>query len=148
MLISESDDGRATACTLQNAGKVLNAVKTPATARRAIAGGTNLPESTSCADVTVVCSNRRPRRAAQDCARDGIGAEHESASAKNASAHPERWIVIEALAMRPTYAAANSCYFLTSGCSSKNDHIKLVASTLRVVGPTNHSGSGVPPGQV
>jgi hypothetical protein len=27
MLISESDDGRDTACTRQNAGKVLNAVK-------------------------------------------------------------------------------------------------------------------------
>jgi hypothetical protein len=97
MLISESDDGRATARTRQNAGKVLNAVKNSGEARRTLVGGTNLPESTSCAAVTVVFSNRKPRRAGQDCARDGSGARQQSASA-----HPVRWIVIEALAMRPT----------------------------------------------
>jgi len=97
MLISESDDGRATARTRQNAGKVLNAVKNSGEARRTLTGGTNLPESTSCAEMTVVFSSRRSRRAEQDCARDGSGARQQSASA-----HPVRWIVIEALAMRPT----------------------------------------------
>jgi hypothetical protein len=134
MLISESDDGRATAWIRQNAGNLLKAVKNSGEARRTIIGGTNLPESTSCAEMTVVFSNRWPRRAEQDCARNGSGARQQSASA-----HAERWIVIEALAMR---------YFLTSGCSLKNDHIKLVASMLRVVRPTNHFGRGVPPGQV
>jgi hypothetical protein len=93
MLISESDDGRATAWTRQNAGKALNAVKNSGEARRIILGGTNLPESTNCAEVTVVFSNRSSRRAEQDCARDACGAEQESAN-------PEQ-IVIEALAMRP-----------------------------------------------
>lgn len=96
MLISESDDGRATVWTRQNAGKVLNAVKTSGEARRIIVGGTNLPESTSCAEMTVVFSNFRPRRAEQDCARDGCGVEQQSASV-----HAEL-IVIEALPMRPT----------------------------------------------
>ena len=96
MLISESDDGRATAWTRQNAGKVLNAVKYSGEARRSMIGGTNFPESTSCAEMTVVFSNFRPRRAEQDCARDGFGVEQQSASA-----HAEL-IVIEALAMRPT----------------------------------------------
>jgi hypothetical protein len=66
MLISESDDGRATACTRQNAGKELNAVKNSGEARRTITGGANLPESTSCAEITVVLSNRRLRRAEHD----------------------------------------------------------------------------------
>lgn len=92
MLISESDDGRATAWTRQNAGKVLNAVKNSGEARRSMIGGTNLPESTSCAEMTVVFSNRRPRRAEQDCAREVSGAEQQSASAT-----PEQQIVIEAL---------------------------------------------------
>src|SRR5205807_10223972 len=35
-----------------------------------------------------------------------------------------------------------------SGWARKNAHIVLDASTLRLVGPTNHSGSGSPPGQV
>ena len=96
MLISESADGRATAWRRQNAGKVLNAVKNSGEARRIILGGANLPESTSCAEVTVVFSNFRPRRAEQDCARDGFGVEQQSASA-----HAEL-IVIEALAVRPT----------------------------------------------
>jgi len=81
MLISESDDGRDTAWTRQNAGNVLNAVKNSGEVRRSITGGTNLPESTSCAAVIVVFSNRRLRRAEQDCARDGSGAEQQSASA-------------------------------------------------------------------
>ena len=34
-----------------------------------------------------------------------------------------------------------------SRCSRKNAHIRLVASMLRLVGPTSHSGSGPPPGQ-
>jgi hypothetical protein len=97
MLISESDDGRDTARIRQNAGKVLNAVKNSGEARRTIIGGTNLPESTSCAEMTVVFSSRRLRRAGQDCARDVSGAR-----AQSASAHPERWNVIEALALRPT----------------------------------------------
>jgi hypothetical protein len=41
-----------------------------------------------------------------------------------------------------------SCYLLSSGCSRKNAHIRLVASMLRLVGPTNHSGIRPPPGQV
>ena len=95
MLMSESDDGRATAWTRQNAGNVLNAVKNSGDARRTILGGTNLPESTSCADVTVVLPSFRSRRAEQDCARDDAGAEQQSATA-----NPERQIAIEALAMR------------------------------------------------
>ena len=91
MLISESDDGRATAWTRQNAGKELNAVKNSGEARRILIGGTNLPESTTSAEMNVVFSNRRLRRAEQDCARDGSGARQQSASA-----HPERKIVIEA----------------------------------------------------
>lgn len=75
MLICESDDGRATAWTRQNAGKGLNALK-------------------NSGEVTVVFSNRRSRRAEQDCAGDGCGAEQQSASA-----NPERQIAIEALAM-------------------------------------------------
>src|SRR5260370_9208249 len=43
---------------------------------------------------------------------------------------------------RPAVGAARS------GCSRKNAHIWLVASTPLLVGPTNHSGSGWPPGQV
>src|SRR5438552_4736112 len=39
-------------------------------------------------------------------------------------------------------------YFLRRGCSRKNAHIWRVASTPLLVGPTNHSGSGWPPGQV
>src|SRR5439155_20520687 len=39
-------------------------------------------------------------------------------------------------------------YFLRRGCSRKNSHIWRVASTPLLVGPTNHSGSGWPPGQV
>jgi len=39
-------------------------------------------------------------------------------------------------------------YFLRSGCCRKNAHIRLVASMLRLVGPTSHSGIGWPPGQV
>jgi hypothetical protein len=31
-------------------------------------------------------------------------------------------------------------------CSRKNAHIRLVASILLLVGPTHHSGSGLPPG--
>ena len=85
MVISESDDGRPTAWTRQNAGKMLNAVKNSGEARRTLTGGTNLPESTSWAAMTVVFSNRRPRRAEQDCARNGHGAREQSASA-----HPER----------------------------------------------------------
>ncbi len=34
------------------------------------------------------------------------------------------------------------------GCARKNAHISLVASMPRLVGPTNHSGSGPPPGHV
>ena len=71
---------------------MLNAVKNSGEVRRIILGGTNLPESTSWAEVTVVFSNRSSRRAEQDCARDACGAEQESAN-------PEQ-IVIEALAMR------------------------------------------------
>ena len=96
MLISESDDGRATAWTRQNAGKALNAVKNSGEARRIILGGTNLPESTNCAEVTVVFSNRSSRRAEQDCAREGFAAEQPRASAK-----PDQ-IVIEDVAMRLT----------------------------------------------
>ncbi len=44
--------------------------------------------------------------------------------------------------------SARSCYFRGSGCSRKNAHIWLEASMLRVVGPANHSGKGLPPGQV
>jgi hypothetical protein len=94
MLIFESSDGCATAWTRQNAGKVLNAVKNSGEVRRTITGGTNLPESTSCAEVIVVFANRTPWRAAHDCARDGSGAEQLSAKA-----NPE--IVIEALAIPP-----------------------------------------------
>jgi hypothetical protein len=96
MLTSESDDGRATAWTRQNAGKVLNAVKNSGEARRAIIGGANLPESTNCAETTVVFSNFKPRRAVQDCARDVRADEQARASAK-----PDQ-IVIEALVMRST----------------------------------------------
>jgi hypothetical protein len=85
MLILESDDGRATAWTRQNAGSVLNAVKNSGEARRTLIGGTNLPASTSCAEVIVVFSRRRLRRAAQDCARAEIGANRNSANA-----HAER----------------------------------------------------------
>src|SRR5881397_596232 len=35
-----------------------------------------------------------------------------------------------------------------SRCARKNVHIRLDASILLLVGPTNHSGSGWPPGQV
>jgi hypothetical protein len=96
MLISESDDGRATAWIRQNAGKVLNAVKNSGEARRTIIGGTNLPESTSCAEMTLVFSSRRLRRAGQDCARDVSGARQQSASA-----HPKRQIRIDALKSDP-----------------------------------------------
>jgi hypothetical protein len=96
MPISESDDGRATAWTRQNAGNVWNAVKNSGEVRRTLVGGTNLPESTSCADVTVVFSNWRLRRAEHDCARDGSGAAQESASAQ------AEQIVSEALAMQRT----------------------------------------------
>jgi hypothetical protein len=80
MLISESDDGRATAWIRQNAGKVLNAVKNSAEARRILTGGTNLPESTSCAEVIDVFSNRTPRSAEQGSARAVTGARQQSAS--------------------------------------------------------------------
>jgi len=96
MLISESDDGRATAWIRQNAGKVLNAVKNSGEARRTMIGGTNLPESTSCAEMTVVFSNRRLRRAEQGCACAGRDARQQSASA-----HPERQIRIDALNSDP-----------------------------------------------
>lgn len=39
-------------------------------------------------------------------------------------------------------------YFLDSGCSRKNVHICLVASTPRLVRPTSHSAIGLSPGQV
>src|SRR3977135_418956 len=94
MLISESDDGRATARTRQKVGKLLNAVENSGAVRRTIVGGTNLPESTSCAEITVVFSNRRSRRPEQACARDGRGNRQLSAST-----HPELRIAIEALAM-------------------------------------------------
>src|SRR5712671_1172916 len=94
MLISESDDGRATARTRQNVGKVLNAVKNSGEVRRTIVGGTNLPESTSCAEITVVFSSRKSRRAAQDCARDAGGERQLSAST-----NPDLRIAIEALVM-------------------------------------------------
>jgi hypothetical protein len=101
MLISESDDGRASARIRQNAGKVLNAVKNSDEARRSIIGGTNLPESTSCAETTVVFSSFKPRRSVQDCARDGRADEQARASAK-----PDQ-IVIEALVMRSTLILLN-----------------------------------------
>src|SRR5258708_6343394 len=94
MLISESDEGRATARTRQKVGKLLNAVKNSAEARRIIVGGTNLPESTSCAAITVVFSSRRSRRAEQDCARDAGGARQLSAST-----NPDLRTAIEAFAM-------------------------------------------------
>ena len=47
-----------------------------------------------------------------------------------------------------TALGGRSCYLLASGCSRKNSHIRLVALMLRLVGPTNHSGIGMPPGQV
>src|ERR1700680_1197725 len=84
MLISESGDGRATARTRQNVGNVLNAVKNSGEAQCTIVGGTNLPESTSCAEITVVFSNRSALRSEQDCARDVSGARQQSPSA-NAS---------------------------------------------------------------
>jgi hypothetical protein len=83
MLISESDDGRATARARQNVGRVLKAVKNSGEVRRIIVGGTNLPESTSCADITVVFSNRSARRSEQDCARDWSGARQQSPSANS-----------------------------------------------------------------
>jgi hypothetical protein len=82
MLISDSGDGRDNACTRQNAGKVLKAVKNPDAAPRTVTGATNLPESTISAEVIVVFSNRRPRSAAQDMAPAGTGAMQQSASAK------------------------------------------------------------------
>ncbi len=93
MPISESDDGRATARTRQNAGKVLNAVKNSGEARRILIGGTNLPESTSCTEMTVVFSNRRPRRAEQDCARDGSGARQQSTSTANFLLFPRKRVL-------------------------------------------------------
>ena len=50
-------------------------------ARRTIGGGTNLPESASWAEMTVVFPNFSPLRAEQDSARDGTGAEQQSTSA-------------------------------------------------------------------
>src|SRR5258707_512353 len=50
----------------------------------------------------------------------------------------------DAVAMRD----ARPCYLLESRCARKNDHIVVVASMLRLSDPTNHSGSGPPPGQV
>src|SRR6266404_9041728 len=94
MLISESDDGRATARSRQKAGKAFHAAKNSGEARRIISGGTNLLESTSCADMIIVFSSRRLRRAEHDCARDGSGAEQQSASA-----NPKGEMIIEALAM-------------------------------------------------
>lgn len=82
MLIFESPDGRDTAWTRQNADNVLNAVKNSGDARRTITGGTNLPESTSCAEVTVVFSNLSWLSVAHGCARDGWGAEQQSSSPK------------------------------------------------------------------
>ena len=81
MLILESGDSRATATTRQNGGRVLNAVKNSGEARRTGIGDTKLPESTSCAEVIVVFSNRTPRRAEQGSARNGTGARQQSASA-------------------------------------------------------------------
>jgi hypothetical protein len=80
MLIFESLDGRATAWTRQNAGKLLKAVNNSGEARRSLIGGTNLPAWISCTEVIVVFSRRRPRRAAQDCARAAIGATAQSAN--------------------------------------------------------------------
>ena len=80
MLMSESFDGRATARTRQNVGKVLNAVKNSGEARRTIAGGTNFPESTTSADVIVVVPRGRARSALHGIARDGAGAAQANAS--------------------------------------------------------------------
>lgn len=41
-----------------------------------------------------------------------------------------------------------SAYFPESRCSRKNDHIKLEASMLSLVGPVIHSRRGLPPGHV
>ena len=41
-----------------------------------------------------------------------------------------------------------SSYRLASGCWRKKSHIRLEASMLRLVRPTNHSGIGSPPGQL
>ena len=46
------------------------------------------------------------------------------------------------------FAGANSSYFRLSGCWRKNSHISCDASISYVVIPVNHSGSGLPPGQV
>src|SRR5207244_2689091 len=80
MLISESLDGRATARTRQNAGKVLNAVKNSGDARRIILGGTNLPESTNSAERMVVRSSPTPSSELHDIARDGVDAAQQSTS--------------------------------------------------------------------
>ena len=42
---------------------------------------------------------------------------------------------------------AGPSYLAGSRCSRKNAHVRLVASTLRFVGPTSHAGRGPPPGQ-
>jgi hypothetical protein len=60
---------------------MLKAVKNSGDARRTIAGGTNFPESTSCAKVTVVPSIRTLPREEHAWARDGSGTEQQSASA-------------------------------------------------------------------
>src|SRR2546425_5749575 len=50
-------------------------------------------------------------------------------------------------ALKRRTGAAWSCQFLRRWCARRNAHISLVASMLRLVGPTHHCGSGLPPGQ-
>ena len=52
------------------------------------------------------------------------------------------------LSLAFAFGAGIAPYFFDNGCSRKNAHITLLASTLWVVDPANHSGNRPPPGHV
>src|SRR5207244_13445064 len=61
--------------------------------------------------------------------------------------HGTRIILTAHLRTPPHLCSAPVCAS-RSRCARKNAHIRLDASILLLVCPTNHSGSGWPPGQV
>src|SRR5438874_12449174 len=57
-------------------------------------------------------------------------------------------IIITAHRRTPPHLCCAPVCASRSRCARKNAHIRLDASILLLVRPTNHSGSGWPPGQV
>ena len=104
----------------------------------------------------VVCTgNRRKKaRAMRDAAPRGpTGTATRAAGTRAITARDEPFILpgtAQEVAAGITWLLSEwtGRYFAGSGCSRKNAHIWLLASMLLLVGPTNHSARGLPPGQV